>query len=186
MTDGFDYRKELLELREWWEKVHPSTKDDLLRVAKGETAPDPCLMPSTSKTLDEDTESVKDSREQIEDLLWAARRAVEKAILLELGLERRVGELVAKGRKFDELETVLWRPLTMTKRVAEGLKTDTLHLRTFLQELDWAIDPRPNFLEEHLERAKRFDHKDNVAMLTEAMEMHKAWLKSTRAKDDGV
>lgn len=186
MTEEFDYRKELLELREWWEKVHPTTKDDLLRVGRGDTTPVPSPFPSTPQTLDEGTESVKDYRRQVEDLIWAAKKAVDQAVLLELRLERRVGEFVAKGHKFDELESGLWRPLTMTKRVARDLETDLHHLQTFLQELDWAIHPRPNFLEEHLERARRFGHQDNVAMITEAMEMRKAWLESTRAKDDGV
>ena len=186
MTDEFDYRKELLELREWWEMVHPTTKDDLLRVARGDTTPVPSPLPSTPQTLDERTESVKDYRRQVEDLIWAAKKAVDQAVLLELGLERRVGEFVAKGHKFDELESGLWRPLSMTKRLAQGVDTDLHHLRTFLQELDWAIDPNPNFLPQHLERARIAGNKDSVAMIAEAMEMRKAWLEATKPKDSGM
>lgn len=186
MTEEFDYKKELLELKEWWEKVHPSTKADLLRVASGETGPVPSPTPSPPDSAGEDARGIGDSRKQIDDLLWAAMKAVEQAVLLELGLERRVGEFVAKGHKFDELESGLWRPLSMTKRLAQGVDTDLHHLRTFLQELDWAIDPNPNFLPQHLERARIAGNKDSVAMIAEAMEMRKAWLEATKPKDSGM
>ena len=186
MTEGFDYRKELLELKEWWEKVHPSTKADLLRVASGETGPVSTPPPPPSDSAGEDARGIEDSRKQIDDLLWAAKKAVEQAVLLELGLERRVGEFIDKGHKFEELESGLWRPLSMTKRCGRDVETDLHHLRTFLQELDWAIDPNPDFLPQHLERARIAGNKDNVAMVAEAMEMRKAWVEATKPKDPGT
>ena len=129
---------------------------------------------------------VKGARERIERLLTDARKAVQEVMLVQFGLEKRVGEFIAEGRKLEDMGGTLWRPLTMTKMVVRDLEKSSHDLGTFLQELDWAIDPNPDFLPQHLERARIAGNKDQVAMIAEAMGMRKAWMEATRPKDSGT
>ena len=183
MSGDDDYEKHLDELREWWAKVHPALKADLMRIASGGDVTIPSQLPLPPESLDDDAWKIKDLMKDMNHAILMAKSSIWKALLYDGLIEVATREFLAKGHNFEELKECLWYPVSTSESLIRYLVNDSELLGRLLQELDWAIDPDPKFLDERLERLKHVSGMgEEVVMMNEAIEMRKGWLENMEQK----